>query len=341
MIDIDPFQVRLSEPLDTARGPIRERNGLLVTVEYDGHYGVGEATPLPGWTESYEACREALERAKAVADELDPGIALGRMDAPAARHGLSLAFAEARARAEDWSLYRALGGEFVETVPVNATLGSSTGPEAAGEAAVRAVEEGFETLKLKVGSNGVEEDIERVRAIRDAVGADVALRVDANGAWTPEQAQTALDSLAALDVAYLEQPLPKTELDAHAELSGPVDIALDESLAAYSIEEIVAADAADVVVLKPMVIGGPDLTVDTARRAREAGIEPVVSNTVDAVVARTGAVHVAAAIPDVSPCGLATASLLETDLGPDSAPVENGEILVPQRAGLGLPERLQ
>ncbi|MFC7059785.1 o-succinylbenzoate synthase, partial [Halovenus salina] len=50
----------------------------MVTVEYDGHYGVGEATPLPGWTESYEACREALERASAVADELDPGIALGR-----------------------------------------------------------------------------------------------------------------------------------------------------------------------------------------------------------------------------------------------------------------------
>jgi len=341
MIEIDPFQVRLSEPLDTARGPIRERDGLLVTVEYDGHYGVGEATPLPGWTESYEACREALERARAVADELDPGIALGKMDAPAARHGLSLAFAEARARAEDWSLYRALGGEFVETVPVNATLGSSAGPEAVGEAAARAVDEGFETLKLKVGSNGVEEDIERVRAIRDAVGADVSLRVDANGAWTPEQAQTALDSLAALDVSYLEQPLPKTELDAHAELSGPVDIALDESLAAYSVDEIAAADAADVVVLKPMVLGGPDLTIEAARRAREAGIEPVVSNTVDAVVARTGAVHVAAAIPDVPPCGLATASLLETDLGPDPAPVESGKMLVPQRAGLGLPERLQ
>ncbi|SDJ74886.1 o-succinylbenzoate synthase [Halovenus aranensis] len=341
MTTIKPFHVRLSDSLDTARGSIRKREGLLVTVEYDGHYGVGEATPLPGWTESYDACREALETAKSVADELDWGIALAKTDAPAARHGLSLALAEARARAEDWSLYRALGGrEFVETVPVNATIGAGLAPEAVGKRAQEAVDDGFETLKLKVGTNGIEEDIERVRAIRDAVGEEVTLRVDANGAWTPDQAQAALDSLAALDVSYVEQPLPKTALDAHAELSGPVDIALDESLAAYGVDDIAAADAADVVVLKPMVLGGPDLTMAAARRAREAGIEPVVSNTVDAVVARTGAVHIAAAIPDISACGLATASLLDTDLGPDPAPVEDGEIVVPQRTGLGLPERL-
>ncbi len=341
MIDTEPFQVRLTAPIETAGGSIREREGFLVTVEYDGEYGVGEATPLPGWTESLRECREALARAKAVAAELDWGIALATLEAPAARHGLSLAFAEARARAAGKPLYRSLGrNEKVERVPVNATLGADDSPSRVAKQATAAVENGFRTLKLKVGTNGTEEDIERTRAIRDAVGDEVDIRVDANGAWTLEQARKTTDAFAALDVEYVEQPLPAAELSNHAQLRGSVDIALDESLVPYDIEDIAEADAADVVVLKPMVLGGPDRAVETALQARETGIEPVVSNTFDAVVARTGAVHVAARLPEIRPCGLATADLLETDLALDPAPITDGQIMVPQEAGLGLPERL-
>jgi o-succinylbenzoate synthase len=340
-MEIEPFRVQLSDSLGTARGAIQQREGFLVTVGYEGYHGVGEATPLPGWTESYEECREALGRAEAIAEELDWGVALGKLDAPAARHGISLAFAEARARASDQPLYRSLGRtETVETISVNATFPADGSPDAVARQASEAVDAGFETLKLKVGTNGIEEDIERVRAIRDTVGDEVAIRVDANGAWTIIEAREAIDSLAALDVEYVEQPLSTADLSAHAELRGPVDIALDESLVSHNIEDVIEADAADVVVLKPMVLGGPDRTIEAALQAREAGIDPVVSNTVDAVVARTGAVHVAARIPGVGPSGLATARLLETDLAPDPAPVTDGEISVPQDPGLGLPERL-
>jgi len=83
----------------------------------------------------------------------------------------------------------------------------------------------------------------------------------------------------------------------------PVPIALDESLATRGLDAVLDADAADAVVLKPMALGGPDRALAAARRAREAGVEPVVTTTIDAVVARTAAVHVAAAIPDVSPAG--------------------------------------
>lgn len=340
MMEIEPFSVALSEPLRTARGAIQRREGFLVTVYYDGHYGVGESTPLTGWTESYEECRAALERASSVADELDWGIALAKLDVPAARHGVALAFTEARARANGQSVYRSLGGEErVESVPVNATLGVEESPGEVASRAERAVDDGFEALKLKVGSNGIEEDIERVRAIRDAVGDDIDIRVDANGAWTLEQARRAVDALEALAVDYVEQPLPSAELSAHAQLRGGVDIALDESLVAYDVEAILDAEAADVVVIKPMVVGGPDRAVGAARTVLDAGLDVVVSNTIDAVVARTGAVHVAASLPELRPCGLATAGMIETDLGPDPAPVRNGAVTVPQEPGLGLPER--
>jgi L-alanine-DL-glutamate epimerase-like enolase superfamily enzyme len=104
----------------------------------------------------------------------------------------------------------------------------------------------------------------------------------------------------------------------------------------HDIAGIIDADAADVVVLKPMVLGGPDRAVEAARACREAGIDPIVSTTIDAVVARVGAVHAAAAIPDVRACGLATGARLATDLARDPATIDDGEITVPQTPGLGI-----
>lgn len=336
MLEVEPFTVLLDEPLSTARGSIRERRGFLVRVEYKDTVGLGEATPLPGWTETYEECRDALERANTVASELDWGITLAKVDAPAARHGLSLALADARSKRDGEPLYRSLGGDYVEGVPVNATIGADANPESTATRAAEAVERGFRCLKIKVGTNGVEEDIERVRAVRNAVPEDIELRVDVNGAWTVREARAALEALAALDVSYAEQPLPAGNLSGHAQLrGGSVDIALDESLAVHDVATILDAEAADVLVLKPMVVGGIDRAREAVIVARETGVEPVISTTIDAVVARTGAIHLAASIPDVRPCGLATAELLATDLAPDPAPIRDGVAAVPQEYGIG------
>lgn len=330
--------MQLATPLETAGGTISEREGFLVRIETDELSGIGEATPLPGWTESVDACHEALTRAETIAEELDWGIALARTESVAARHGLSLALADAHAKKNGIALYRTLGqSEHVQSVPVNATLGAAK-PDVLAGRAESAVEDGYRTIKLKIGTDGVEEDVERVRAVRNAVGPDVDIRVDVNGAWTSEKARRAIDGLATLDVSLVEQPLPAAQLEAHATLRNQgVDIALDESLIAHDVAEIIEKGAADVLVLKPMVLGGPDRAFEAAMDCSRAGIEPLVSTTIDAVVARVGAVHVAAAIPDPRPAGIATADMLATDLAPDPAPVEAGEITVPQGSGLGFP----
>ena len=360
------FSLGLASPLGTARGPIDRREGFLVAVDPDSDGGsvpapgLGEATPLPGWTESLSACEAALRAATVGNDDGDgavddgdrrlPTDALDRLDpaeTPAARHGIALALAGAAAR----DAGRSLAGHLArteglpapaETVPVNATVGDD-GPEATVDAAEAAVAAGFDCLKVKVGARDLDADIERLRAVRRAVGEDVVLRADANGAWDRETARAAVARLAPLDLAYLEQPLPADDLEGAAALrSATVDadrdprvpIALDESLSARGVDAVLDAGAADAVVLKPMALGGPDRALAAARRAREAGVEPVVTTTVDAVVARTAAVHVAAAIPDVAACGLATGSLLETDLAPDPCPVSGGRAPVPSGPGL-------
>ncbi|MFB6090330.1 MAG: mandelate racemase/muconate lactonizing enzyme family protein [Halobellus sp.] len=329
---VDPFALRLRRPLSTAAGRIDRREGFLVRVERggDGVVGLGEATPLAGWTESYEACESALESVGDRGEETDPA-------APAARHGVELARIEAAARTADESLARYLGGEdAADTVPVNATIGDGSDEEARA-AAREAVADGYPALKVKVGARPVEEDIARLSAIRDVVGDDVELRADANGAWALPEAREFFAAAAdsGLDLAYVEQPLPADSVAEHEALGAyEVDVALDESLAAVGPDAVLESGVADVVVCKPMALGGPVRTLDFAERAAARGVDVVVTTTIDAVVARTAALHVAAAAPTERACGLVTGSLLASDLAPDPAPVESGEMSVPDGPGL-------
>ncbi|WP_299262241.1 mandelate racemase/muconate lactonizing enzyme family protein [Halorientalis sp.] len=338
-MDIESYQLDLARPLSTARGTIEKRTGFLVRVEYADRMGVGEAAPLPGWTESLDACRDALDWAPELAGDEDWGVALGETSEPAARHALALALADARARLDNTPLYRYLGNErLVRRVPVNATVGDAD-CETTARAVTRAAENGFDCVKIKVGARSVDEDADRFRRVREVVGDDVALRADANGAWDRAQAERAMDALEPFDLEYVEQPMPADEVAAHAGLrngGNEVPLALDESVAGRAVTELLAAEAADYLVLKPMALGGPDRARSVARQARQAGVTPVVSTTIDSVVARTAAVHVAAAIPEVPACGLATADWLADDLAPDPAPVADGQIEVPQAKGLGV-----
>jgi len=343
---VTEFSLPLARPLETARGEITEREGFVVRLDPETDdvpaQGFGEATPLPGWTESPSACRTALEERASEEDiaGTHPQPAIPASDAPAARHGVSLALLDATARAEGVPLSTVLASEVgfprpAGTVPVNATIGDGSAAKTAN-AARSAAESGYAAVKVKVGARALGEDVERLRAVHDAVGENVRIRADVNGAWDRETARQALPEFAALDVAYVEQPLDADDLAGHAMLRSEsgVDVALDETLAQVDVETVLEADAADVLVLKPMALGGPDRAVEAARPAREAGVDPVVTTTIDAAVARTAAVHVAAAIPDVRACGLATGDMLASDLAPDPAPIEGGSIDVPEGPGI-------
>lgn len=338
---INSFSLPLDRPLSTAQGSISERTGFVVRYDHRGQTGIGEATPLPGWTESLDECRTALDRA-AQASREGHGAALLTLRAsevPAARHGFATALLDADARADGVPLYRWFDEDRdCRLVPVNATVGDASAA-ATADAVADAVSEGFDCCKIKVGAREVEADIERLAAVRDRVGSDVTLRADANGAWTEQEATEAFKAFDILDVEYVEQPLPAADLAGHARLRAldtDVGVALDESLAGRRVDSVLKADAADVLILKPMVLGGPGTTYTLAMRARELGVEPVVTTTIDGVVARLAALHVAAAIPDVRPCGLATGARLATDLGADPAAVVHGQLAVPHDSGLGI-----
>lgn len=330
-MNVESFSLPLADPLETADGRLDRREGFLVRVTVDGTEGVGEATPLSGWTEPLGDCEAALRSVE------DPEAALesdALAETPAARHGVSLAVLDARSRAADRPLYRHLGGrERVERVPANATVGDGS-PDETASAAAAAVEAGFDAVKVKVGARTPADDVERLEAVRERCPG-VELRADANGAWERETAERTLSRLSPLDVAFVEQPLPAADLSGHADLRRvvDVDVALDEGVVEHGVRGVLEAGAADAVVCKPMALGGVDVARNVAHRAREAGVESVVTTTVDGSLARAAAVHLAASLPDVRACGVATGDRLATDLRSGVAPVRDGSALVPQGKG--------
>lgn len=341
------FEVALSDPLTTASTTITCREGFLVRIETETESGIGEATPLAGWTESTAECRAALERVtenwsfETCPSSRDVDSAFGTVldSAPAARHGLTLACLDLRAKRTRLPLYRYLGGrEPVESVPVNATIGDDS-VEATVAAAERAVDRGFSSLKCKVGARPVTEDAARLRAVRSAVDPEIEFRGDANGAWSREQAERAFEAFESVGVSYVEQPLAPDDIEGHAALraSTGIGVALDETLRTTTVERVLSAGAADVLVIKPMVLGGIDRAHATARlvRAVRGDVTPVVTTTIDAAYARAGAVHVGAAVPSVAACGLATGELLADDLAAVPC-ISAGRIAVPQGVGIGV-----
>jgi L-alanine-DL-glutamate epimerase-like enolase superfamily enzyme len=181
---------------------------------------------------------------------------------------------------------------------------------------VSAVEAGIVCLKLKVGAASLGEDLEKVSSVRRAVGGEVALRLDANGAWSRDQAQAALEAFAPLDIELVEQPLATTaDAGDWSLLRGAgIPLAADESLAVASNLDALL-DVVDVVVLKPMVLGGLLPSVQLGRRAMAAGCEVVVTSLLESGVGRYGALHVAGALAGekLLACGLDTGGLLQRE----------------------------
>lgn len=212
------------------------------------------------------------------------------------------------------------------SVPVNVTV-PAVGPERA--ATIVRDSGGCRTAKVKVAEPGqsLADDVERVAAVREALGPSGRVRVDANGAWSVEDAVRAIRALDRYDLEYVEQPC--RTLDEMAALRRRVDIPLaaDESVrTAEDPLRVAGLEAADLVVLKVQPLGG----VRAALRVAEAcGLPVVVSSALETSVGVAAGVALAAALPELPyACGLATVQLLTADVTSDPLLPVDGELPV-------------
>ncbi|MFL5676499.1 MAG: mandelate racemase/muconate lactonizing enzyme family protein [Chloroflexota bacterium] len=340
----DRVRIPFRRPFATASGMWVEREAwILRLVDEDGRVGLGEAVLAPADGEVAETILTALvrETVEGAARGLPTLVDLEMHGAP----GRALAAAVASAEA-DLDPRTSANDEDDEGIGVNATL-PSLGPAAAGEAAQQAVESGFVTLKVKAGAERETEVlVERVRAIRAAVGPDVALRLDVNGAWDLATATDRLEAIARFDIEFVEQPLAAHDVDGMAELRRRVSVPIAADEAATSVREVrglLDAEAADVIVVKPVRVGGPGAVAEIATLAGEVGVPIVISTLFETGIGIAAALAIAGRLPDVATerwpdpldHGLATAGLLEHDLLVRSLIVEDGRMRAPGGDGTG------
>lgn len=357
-----PYTLPFVKPFRTARETLAARRGWVVWVEDgEGNRGVGEAAPLEGFgMETWERTGEVLRgwseslpgteigQGQAAAPDTPPAFGLGgdAPGAPAARHGLELALLDLAARRAGLSLAAYLHPAAAGEVAVNAVLGAGPVADTVREAEAR-VAEGFRTLKLKVAADTAAEDEARLRAVREAVGAGVRLRIDGNGNWERAGAAALLERLAPLEIEYVEQPLPREDLTGMAALAArsPIPIAADEAvLSLEDAQAVLAHGAAQVLILKPMALGGVLTALQVARLAVASGVGVVVTTMLEGAYGRAGAAAAAAALHGILPGaarhrahGLATGALLAKDLVEVPWGPEGGKLPLPAGPGLGYP----
>lgn len=345
------YRIPFTRPFVTSGQTFRERQGLIAVLQSsEGETGLGEIAPLPGFN------RENLNDARSVTESLLPRLPDQPIPTspaeisdwwqaihssplpPSVEFGIECAMIDLASQRAHRPAARWLNARSGETAVVNAVISGSDAEIAAS--AKTKLAQGYRTFKLKIGSNTMAEDIRRIELLRTTIGPAATIRLDANGAYTFDDALALLPRVAQLRIEYVEEPLRDLSWNKLLMLkaAGSVSIALDESLSLMlESQHSNSLRAFDVAIIKAPVIGGPTRCLDLIRRLRQNGIDCVMTSALDTAVGVSAALHLAAAaqLGDTA-CGLDTLDLLARPLPDHALVIDQGAIRLPASPGLAV-----
>jgi len=362
------YRVAFTRPFETAHGLLLFREGLLVKMVAPGFEGWGEIAPLPDFGEGgtvmdalallqkivpalagleveqlLAGTLDALiEQASQELSALSPDLKITGQVQSTLRFGLELAAYDILARACNLPLAE-YWGVTLAPLEVNATIGTPDLAETVG-ATRHLVEAGYKCIKLKVGITANETaEIARVAAVRqvlDSFSQPLRLRLDANEAWTVPQAIRLLKQMVCCNLELVEQPVAGVNIAGLAQVrhATGLTIAADESVVSVeAAREIIAAQAAQVLVIKPSLVGGVQAARAIIKLVEAAGLRGLVTTALDTGVGIAGAFQLALTLrrPPLA-CGLATAQLLTDTLVTNLPQIQNGWMLPLSAPGLGI-----
>jgi L-alanine-DL-glutamate epimerase-like enolase superfamily enzyme len=290
-IDTYPLILSAKEIYGGAAGFLENCRSLIVRVELEnGVEGWGEGTQgRPGNTyetlETMEIMVEkyfgpaligmSLEETAGVIGKLD-GVRIGH---PITKAAMETAILDALGKLHGLPICRFFGGPYRSEIELVGGLGLDLGPEAIGERARQLKREGFRSFKIKIGQKDHGKDIERVRAVRRAVGEDASIRVDGNAAYSFVDARNVLNELGRFHISDAEQPLARSDLKGLAALRRVVGIpiAAQESIAsAQDALAVLEQEAADLLKIKLTHIGGFQKGYEVATVVGAKGLPVVI-----------------------------------------------------------------
>jgi len=344
-VEIYLFDLPLAAPFRIAIGEMKAANDLLVRVVTDqGVVGIGEACPFPPITGETQATNAAA--AKAIRD-----MVLGRdplaIDAVLREIGAIVHADPSAVAAFDMALYDILGQ--VAGLPLFRLFGSArtqfetditTGidtPAAMAAETKGYAGRGYKTLKVKVGLDP-DDDVARIQAVRDAIGYDVKLRIDANQGWSVPQAIYALRKLEKFRIQLIEQPVVASDVAGLKQVreASPIPVMADEAcfLPADAVK-LIRAEACDYFNIKIMKAGGIMNAVRIAHIADAADIRCMVGCMLESNVALTAAAHVVASQANIIYADLDGNAEHTVDPVIGGMTVKAGIVTMPEKPGLG------
>ena len=344
-VEIYLFDLPLAAPFRIAIGEMKAANDLLVRVVTDqGVVGIGEACPFPPITGETQATNAAA--AKAIRD-----MVLGRdplaIDAVLREIGAIVHADPSAVAAFDMALYDILGQ--VAGLPLFRLFGSArtqfetditTGidtPAAMAAETKGYAGRGYKTLKVKVGLDP-DDDVARIQAVRDAIGYDVKLRIDANQGWSVPQAIYALRKLEKFHIQLIEQPVVASDVAGLKQVreASPIPVMADEAcfLPADAVK-LIRAEACDYFNIKIMKAGGIMNAVRIAHIADAADIRCMVGCMLESNVALTAAAHVVASQANIIYADLDGNAEHTVDPVIGGMTVKAGIVTMPEKPGLG------
>jgi muconate cycloisomerase len=351
-VETVPYALPFREDYVTAKGALGAREIVLLRLRTDdGLEGLGEAVPMTlRGGESLERVERALRRSSRRIRRLDPAnltggdplegaidafihVAAGRRLAGPAAAALEMAIFDLAGKLTDQPVWRLLRGESGAPVRCNATLPAGD-PEGVAGAARSWAADGFDTFKLKLGAG---EDVEQVRAVREAVGPSARIRVDANGSFTPDEAVALLAELDPVGIELAEQPSASMRDLAAVSARSSIPVAADESVSsAKDAGRAVASSACRYATAKLSKVGGIGVAGAIAGR-----LPTYLSSALDGPVGIAAAAHAANAIyrtaedPGLAH-GLATQRLFAGTVAGRECRLEGGMLHLPDGPGLGV-----
>ncbi|MFP8951804.1 dipeptide epimerase [Natrialbaceae archaeon A-arb3/5] len=318
----------LERPFSIARGTTSETEVVTVHVtDEEGRIGIGAAAPSSHYGETAATVEAVLPDLLSIVEEAGDPTRLEHIERrlretvrhnPSARAAVSIAVHDLAAKRLNVPLYRYWGYDSASSLGTSYTIGIDE-IEAMRETAESAVDRGYGTLKVKLGTD---RDVEIVRTIR-AVAPDARLFVDANEAWTPRQALAKIDRLAEFDLAFVEQPVPAENPEGLQFVyeRSPVPIAADESCRTLSdVPQI--ADRCDIANLKLMKCGGLREARRMIHAARAHGLGVMLGCMLESNASIAAACHLAPALDYADLDG----ALLLADDPYEGVPMPNGHI---------------
>lgn len=307
-IKLGHISVPLRTPFKTALRTVHSVEDIIIKIETDtGHVGYGEVPPtgvitgdttgaIIGAIESHikkSLIGMDIENMEEIMLKLDKSL-VGNSSAKA---GIDIAIYDLYGQLYKAPIYKLLGGYRKEII-TDITI-SVNEPEEMAKDSIDAVNRGYKTLKIKVGKDS-KKDIERMNAIRKAVGYDVDIRIDANQGWQPKEAIYALRKMedAGLNIELVEQPVPGHDFEGLKMVTDNVIIPVMADESVFSPRDaikIMEMRAADYINIKLMKTGGIHNALKITSMAEVYGVECMIGCMLEAKVSVNAAVHLAAA----------------------------------------------